>query len=156
MIAMRFPPYEIPDIRIATSSYQSTVRATALTVDEAGIIRDCGKEVAGMFGYPTGELLDHHISILLPQLSADNLFSNEREFARFCHSCRIGVSFRSISRDGSEFDSHLLVSVIGKPGLRLIRMHVNRNEYICRLQTNGQKAFHKPATPERVPALVGG
>jgi PAS domain S-box-containing protein len=155
MIAMRFHPYEVHDIRITTSNYQSTVRATTLTVDESGVIRDCGKEVASMFGYTAGEVLDQHISILLPQLTDEEMFRSDRAFARFCHSCRIGVSFRSVTRDGSQFDSHLLVSVIGKPGMRRIRMYVNRNEYLCRIQTTGLTTRRIPASVERIPALAG-
>jgi len=84
-----------------------------LTLDDLGMIRDCGRACEQVFGYPPHELAGRHVSMLLPQLPDTGLVQEGRINSRLAHLCHCAVSFQARRRDGRHFASELFINRLG-------------------------------------------
>ncbi len=95
----------------------------ALTLDRSGVICDCNKSAEALFGFQPGELITHHISLLLPQLSRTEWLQDGHPNPQLKFLCRIGQQFYAVAQDGSQFNSRLFLIDLNneeRPQLRLI------------------------------------
>lgn len=95
----------------------------ALILDENGMIIECNQVAEKLLGYPSDELIFHHISMLLPQLEAGPLIKGDRINPKLKFMCHCGQLFRVLDRQCQSFFSelHLVeLSNQGGPALRAI------------------------------------
>lgn len=95
----------------------------ALTLDQNGVIYDCNKSAEALFGFQLVELITHHVSLLLPQLSHTEWLQDGRPNPQLKFLCRIGQQFYAVAQDGSQFNSRLFLIDLNneeRPRLRLI------------------------------------
>lgn len=64
---------------------------TGRSLDDLGMIRDCGRACEQVFGYPPHELAGRHVSLLLPQLPDTGLVQEVRINSRLAHLCHCAV-----------------------------------------------------------------
>lgn len=96
---------------------------TAFSLDEHGMIRECGKTVEKLFGYHQLEVVWQHISCLFPQLSEVALMQADRLNPMFQYICHCGHVFEAIGKRGEIIKCNLsffLIENDGTPTLRLI------------------------------------
>ncbi|MBA3034570.1 MAG: PAS domain-containing protein [Gammaproteobacteria bacterium] len=97
--------------------------APVLLLDEHGMICDCNPGCEALFGYHRRELLQRHISMLLPQLDATELMRDGQPNPRLRFLCRVSHPFQAVSRDDGTFACDLFLNVInweGRDSLSLI------------------------------------
>lgn len=100
----------------------------ALTLDREGAICDCNRSAEALFGFRSHELVAHHISLLLPQMTEIEWLQEGRPNPQFNFLCRIGRQFEAIARDGRHFNSRLfLIDLDNDPEPRL-RLIIRRGE----------------------------
>ena len=95
----------------------------ALTLDQCGMIQDCTDASEELFGFNRLELVQHHVSILLPQLSEFQLMSDGHLNSRLIFLAHCGHLFHTQAHDGGTFSSELFFSQLeygAHPILRLI------------------------------------
>ncbi len=102
---------------------ESQDNVAALILDENGMIIECNPVAEKLLGYPSHELILHHISMLLPQLEAYTLIKDDRINPKLKFMCHCGQLFRVLDRQCQSFFSelHLVeLSNQGGPALRAI------------------------------------
>ena len=104
----------------------------ALSLDRNGVIYDCNKSAEELFGFRHGDLIAHHISLLLPQLSQTEWLQDGSPNPHLTFLCRIGQLFYAIAHDGSQFNSRLFLIDLNneeRPQLRLIIRRVGSHAH---------------------------
>lgn len=91
-----------------------------LTLDDQGVILECGTICESMFGYPSGALLGSPVSRLIPQLSAIELVEDERINSRVAHLCHCAIAFEARRRDGQTFASELFINRLGRHNVAVL------------------------------------
>ena len=81
----------------------------AVSVNERGIIQDCSESCERIFGYPRGDLVFQHISVLLPQFSGTAFDQEGRLTPLIFYLCHCGHSFQAQNRQGSVFHSEVRI-----------------------------------------------
>ena len=104
----------------------SLERSAAVMLDERGKIQDCEGAVEELFGYHNADLVSRHISVLLPELAKLSLLENGQVNSHFRYHCRLGCSFRAMTREGESFDSLLTLNDLGNDGDHRLRLIVCR------------------------------
>ncbi len=94
----------------------------ALTLDEQGMILDCSESGEELFGYSRLELLQQHVSTLLPQLSGIDLFRDGEPNALLAFLCRIGHLFQVQCCEGVTFHSELTFVHLNHAGKSILRL----------------------------------
>jgi PAS domain S-box-containing protein len=113
---------------VATGEADTPSRAVwqeppALTLDERGMILDCSKAGEALFGYSRKDLVWHHVSRLLPELSEFQLLKDGKLNEQLAFLSRCGRPFCAINRIGTVFLIELnivLLYVAGKGSIRVI------------------------------------
>lgn len=82
----------------------------AITLDDAGIIRDCSQACEPLLGYRPSELVGSHISRLLPQLPEQGLVQEGRINTRVAYLCHCGIAFQARHRDGRPLASEVFIN----------------------------------------------
>lgn len=107
-----------------TTNNVSSVNATkvekkkiALTLDQNGFIQDFIDASEILFGFNRSELLQNHISTLLPQLLGINLFSDGRLNSRLAYLTRCGHPYVAKAKNGKLFDI----------GLNIVQLEFKKN-----------------------------
>jgi hypothetical protein len=90
--------------------------AVTLTLDNLGMIRDCSGPSEAVFKYRRDELIERHVSLLLPELEGLELVRNGEPNHRLHFQCRIGQLFAAVTRDGVRFASKLFFSLLDNTG----------------------------------------
>jgi PAS domain-containing protein len=90
--------------------------ALALTLDNRGIIRDCSGPSVKLFNYRHDELIQRHISLLLPELEKLELVRNGEANHRLRYQCRIGRHFMAVTRHGEHYASKLFLNILDSSG----------------------------------------
>ncbi|MHB1300706.1 MAG: PAS domain-containing protein [Burkholderiales bacterium] len=101
----------------------------ALILDEHGMILECNQAAEKLLGYPSNELILHHVSMLLPQLEEGTLIKGDRINPKLKFMCHCGQLFRVLDRQCQSFFSelHLVeLSNRGGPALRAILCPANQ------------------------------
>jgi PAS domain-containing protein len=88
----------------------------ALTLDNIGMIRDCTESSEALFRYPRTEMIERHVSLLLPELGAMELVRDGEPNQHLRFQCRIGHRFSAMTRDGQRFPSKLFLNVLDSRG----------------------------------------
>ena len=89
----------------------------ALTLNQMGMIEDCNDAGEELVGFDRGDLLQRHISKLLPQLADEDLICDGHLNSKLVHLARCGKRFRLQS--GKNVDLFLgLIFVQLKNGLK--------------------------------------
>ncbi|OYX32551.1 MAG: hypothetical protein B7Z03_01800 [Hydrogenophilales bacterium 32-62-9] len=91
-----------------------------LTLDDQGVILECGTTCESMFGYPSRALLGSPVSRLIPQLSAIELVEDERINSRLAHLCHCAIAFEARRRDGETFKSELFINRLGRHNVAVL------------------------------------
>ena len=84
----------------------------ALIVDEFGVIRGCNRAGELAFGYCSGEMIQQHVSLLLPQLRNLELMQDGRPNSRLRFLCRTGHQYWAVSANGSRFACKLFFNLL--------------------------------------------
>ena len=89
-----------------------------LALAACGTIRDCSRAAERLFGYSREELLEQHVSLLLPSLAAPTalLAQGGRVEPRLAYLSRL-VVFRARPRAGDEFRCQVCLNSLGNPGV---------------------------------------
>jgi hypothetical protein len=90
--------------------------AVALTLDSGGTIRDCSGDSETLFNYRRDELLERHVSLLLPELETLELVRDGEANPRLRFQCRIGCHFAAVKRNGEHFASALFLNFLDNSG----------------------------------------
>jgi len=83
----------------------------ALTLDQHGMICDCNCATEALFRYRRNEIVQRHISTLLPQLGQLDLMEDGRINQRLHFLCHIGHTFQAVPQDGECFDGELFLNI---------------------------------------------
>lgn len=95
----------------------------ALTLDERGVIVECSKHAAEIFGYNSLELVWQHVSKVLPQLSEMELFKDGQLNPRLNFLAHCGHHFQVKSRYGMVFLGDLFfITLNHHPGQNFLRL----------------------------------
>lgn len=91
-----------------------------LTLDDQGVILECGTTCESMFGYSPGALLGSPVSRLIPRLSTIELVEDERINSRLAHLCHCAIAFEARRRDGETFTSELFINRLGRHNVAVL------------------------------------
>jgi hypothetical protein len=83
-----------------------------LVLDDAGIIRGCDDAAEVLLRYCRGELIDRHISLVLPELRESEFMRDGKPSSRLRFLCHIGHRFRVITKDGQCFFGELFLNCL--------------------------------------------
>jgi PAS domain S-box-containing protein len=114
---------------LASMDYSTAINPPALTLDQCGVIQDCTDAIEKLFGFSRNELVQHHISHLLPQLSEIKLLNDGRLNSRIIFLAHCGHLFKAQARDGAEFFSELFFSQLGYGQKQTLRLIVRPSDY---------------------------
>ena len=90
--------------------------AAALALDGRGVICDCDRAGEMLFNYRRSEMVWHHVSMVLPQLSHLSLIRDGQVDPRLHFLSRIGRPFAAATRDGRNFACELFFNVLDGSG----------------------------------------
>jgi hypothetical protein len=96
----------------------------ALSLDEYGLIQDCSKSLARLFGFRCGDLVWQPVSKLFPQLFEVELVQAGQVNPFLNYMCRCGHLYQSRNRHGDTFYSNLSIVRLDYAGRRTFRMIV--------------------------------
>ncbi len=99
-----------------TLSRPANREPAALTLDSRGIVHDFNRAGEVLFGYRRQDVIQRHVSMLLPQLTGPELKQCSEPNSRLRFLCRIGQRFRALTRDGTVFASELFVNLLDGSG----------------------------------------
>ena len=83
----------------------------ALTLDQNGIICDCNSATEALFRYRRNEIVQRHVSMLLPQLAQLDLMEDGRINQHLHFLCHIGRAFLAVAQDGERFTGELFLNI---------------------------------------------
>lgn len=116
-----------------------SIDLATLTLDDQGVIIECGKTCESVFGYPPDELLGSPVSRLIPQLSTIELVQDDRINSRLAHLCHCAIAFEARRRDGLCFASELFINRLGRHNVAVL---VRR---LTPAPSSRRPPFHRPA-----------
>jgi hypothetical protein len=87
-----------------------------LTLDGDGMVGDCNRTSETLFQYHRHQMVQRHVSILLPQLANLDLLQHGRINPQLHYLCRIGHRFDAVRRDGVRFASELFPNLLDNKG----------------------------------------
>lgn len=102
------------------SAILQTAVSAIITIDEWGIIQNANPACTGMFGYAHNELIDHNVSMLMPEphrVRHDQYVRHHIETGEK-RIIGIGRELEGLRRDGTTFWMHLSVSAFTVGGKR--------------------------------------
>ena len=97
----------------------------ALSLDESGVIHDCSNSFEKLFGFLRDELVERHISTLLPQLTGVELVQAGHFNPLLNYLCRCGHHFMVQNQKGDIMDINLNFVHVGYDGSRFLKMFVH-------------------------------
>jgi len=109
---------EAPAVGSATADRRAVVAAgagegtAALTLDGRGMICDCDRAGEMLFGYRRSDVVWHHVSMLLPQLTESGLMLNGQVEPHLRFLSRIGRPFVAVTRNGANFACELFFNIL--------------------------------------------
>lgn len=109
-------PSKTQDIEITNRGLKPKNKFAALILSEDGLIQDCSKEGARLLGYIPENLINLHISKLLPKLIEIDLLKAHRinPYLRFLS--RIGHQFELVEMNGDRTVGEIFFSDIENEG----------------------------------------
>ncbi len=84
----------------------------AMTLDGNGVIRHCNTASAMLFKYGRGELVQRHVSVILPQLAEMELMEHGELNSRLRFLFHTGVHFRAVTQEGQAFNGDIFLNVL--------------------------------------------
>jgi hypothetical protein len=92
------------------------VEMGTLTIDYDGMICDCDHDGEALFKCQRDEMIEHHVSTLLPQLVELDVVrdSKTNSVLRFC--CRVGHHFAAVARNSETFVAELFLNILDNTG----------------------------------------
>lgn len=97
----------------------------ALSLDESGVIHDCSNSFEKLFGFLRDELVEHHISTVLPQLTGVELVQAGHFNPLLNYLCRCGHHFMVRNQNGDIMAINLNFVHLGYDGSRFLKMFVH-------------------------------
>jgi len=97
----------------------------ALSLDDSGVIHDCSRSFEKLFGFLRDELVERHISTLLPQLTGVELMQAGHFNPLLNYLCRCGHHFQAQSQNGDFMAINLNFVHVGYDGSRFLKMFVH-------------------------------
>ncbi|QDX82511.1 hypothetical protein B9N43_15480 [Denitratisoma sp. DHT3] len=101
------------------------IECAALLLDLAGRVRDANRSAECLFGYSRAELLDWHVSLLLPKLAEVH---DQEVFRRLAYLSHCGVAFRANRNHGRDFACAVFFTYIHGTDGRTIRLTIRKIE----------------------------
>jgi PAS domain-containing protein len=83
-----------------------------LVLDDAGIICGCDDAAEALLKYCRVELINRHVSLLLPELREGEFMRDGKLSPRIRFLCHIGHRFRVITKDGQCFFGELFLNCL--------------------------------------------
>lgn len=96
----------------------------ALSLDESGVIHDCSRSFEKLLGFLREELVERHVSTLLPQLAGVELVQAGHFNPLLNYLCRCGHCFMVQNQRGDTLDINLNFVHLGYDGGRFLKMFV--------------------------------
>jgi hypothetical protein len=97
----------------------------ALSLDERGVIHDCSISFEKLFGFLREELVERHISTVLPQLTGVELVQAGHFNPLLNYLCRCGHHFLVQNQKGDTMAINLNFVHVGYDGSRFLKMFVH-------------------------------
>lgn len=97
----------------------------ALSLDEHGVIHDCSNAFEKLFGFLRDELVERHISTVLPQLTGVELVQAGHFNPLLNYLCRCGHHFLVQTQKGDTMAINLNFVHVGYDGSRFLKMFVH-------------------------------
>lgn len=104
----------------------ANIEPAALSIGRDGIICDCNEIAKALFGLPCHELLDRHISLLLPELADVEWVQKGRPNHRLSFLSHIGHRFDAVGSDGRVFPVKIFINDLGNDGDCTLRLVIRR------------------------------
>ena len=111
-------------VRERSEQTASGRESAELTLDEAGMILDCTDAGEELFECSKNELVQQHVSELLPQLSKTTLVKNGALNSHLSYICRCGFHFLTQSRRRGTFFTDLNFVILKIGGRNILRLIV--------------------------------
>lgn len=96
----------------------------ALTLDNRAMICDCNRASEALFHYCRSELVNQHVSVLLPQLADPELIPDGQPSSRLRFLCHAGHQFHAVTQGGRRFASALFFNCLNGPGYGRVSLMV--------------------------------
>lgn len=87
-----------------------------LTLDDLGVICHCNLAGEVLFKYRLGDLVQHHVSLLLPQLAGLDMMQKGEPNSHLRFLSHIGCHFQAVTKDGERFASQIYLNILDHNG----------------------------------------
>ncbi|MBU0622739.1 MAG: PAS domain-containing protein [Gammaproteobacteria bacterium] len=116
---------DLVTVHCAGGSLHLPIDLPTLSLDEGGVIHDCSRSFEKLLGFLRDDLVQCHISMLLPQLYGVELVQGGHFNPLLNYLCRCGHHFQVQNRKGDSLAINLNFAHVGYDGSRFLKMFVH-------------------------------